>query len=127
MDSAALVGTDIERGADLVKALDDAQFPVRSALWLYLSEEREWRLTIATPLVDEAGPRDAYKRIQKVLAKRPEIDLPLQRISVVSPKDPLIQALRKVVHTGEGISAIRLSRNAVNGVYIEDAVLYRVQ
>ena len=128
MDKTALVEADVGQGADVIKVLDDAGFDVHSALWMYYPEPGEWRLIIATHLVDESGPVDAYKRLYKILeGELPDLNLSSVHIQLVSPALSLIQVLRKGVKTGKGISSIRFSHNVVNGVYIEDALLYRVQ
>jgi len=128
MDKTALVETDIEDGKKLVEALDKANFPVHSALWFYLSESDEWRFIVASSLVDENGPKDAYTQIQRVLAKLSKpFGISLKNISVVSPNDDLIQLLRITISTGPGISGIRFARNTINNIFIEDSYLYRVQ
>jgi hypothetical protein len=139
----ALVEKDIEDGRKLIEALDQADFRVHAALWFYFSDSEEWRLMIATPLVDEQGPKETYTRVQSVLAKLfktsrfvpihgfPQVEvstgISLKDISVVSPKHNIIQALRAAIRTGPGISGIRLTRNAFNNVFIEDAYIYRMQ
>jgi len=126
MDQGTLVKDDVAEGAKLISALDASGFEVSSALWLYSSEHEDWRLIIATPLVDKEGPRATYRMVQRVLRKT-GLNLDLRRIGVVSPSDSLIQVLRRAIKTDSGISNIRFSRNVVDGIYIEDAVLYRVQ
>ena len=49
MAEAALVEADIEAGRELVRALDDAGFPVTGAAWIHYSDVDEWRLVIRTP------------------------------------------------------------------------------
>ena len=118
----------IKAGANLVGYLDQAQFPVQAAVWLYREEADLWRLVIASPGVKSKGPRKAYARIQAVLTQIPE-DQPrvgLQNISIVDVRDPLISLLRTTVKTGTGISGIRFSRNTINGTYVEDAYIYRL-
>ncbi len=126
MDKTALVEAVVDEGGNLIRALDDAGFPVRSALWKYNPDQDEWRLIIATPLVDTDGPLDAYKKLDRILeANRPDLGLALPDIQLLSPKDRLIQLFRSAVQTGKSISDIRFSRNVINGVYIDDALVYR--
>jgi hypothetical protein len=126
VDKTTLVEADIEAGAKLIRALDAANFPLSAALWLYLPEEEDWRLILATPLVREKGPRAAYELVQKVLMELPNLPLSLDQISLVDPNDRTVSLLRLAISTGPGIAGVRFSRNTINGVYIEDAYLYRV-
>ncbi|HLB90254.1 MAG TPA: hypothetical protein VJK29_21525 [Terriglobales bacterium] len=128
MVTTTLVERDIEDGKRLIKALDESEFKVRSALWFYVSEADKWVLYIASPIFDEKGPSSGYAALQKVLLGiSPRLGLSLGDVAVVSPNDDLIKLLRSAVRTGPGISTMRFSRNTINGVFIQDALLYRVQ
>lgn len=126
MDKATLVDKRTEDGKRLVRALDEAGFPVSSALWYYLTEPAEWRLVIASPVVRERGPDAAYKSVQAVLGELRDVSLELGDIWVVKDTDGLIQLLRRAVTTPPGaVADIRFTRGAVGGVFIEDAHIYR--
>ena len=131
MDKPTLVDADMMAGEALVKKLDKSDFDIKAAFWFYMSEPDEWRLFLASPLVDEKGPKEAYKKVQAQLPKLKkeftrDYELSLQNISLVSPKDNLITLLKTAVKTGPGISHIRFARNVINNVFIEDAYIYRV-
>lgn len=118
----------ISAGEELTRRLDKVQFEVTSSFWLYDPDSNVWRMTIANPQVEADGPARAYKKVQSVISRMPE-DQPkihLKDITVIDSKDPLISLLRKVVRTGKGISGHRFSRNAINGVWFEDAYIYRI-
>ena len=128
MDKAALVEADIDGGAELIRALDQSGLPVQAALWFYSADEQEWYLMIATTIVDKFGPRRAYRDIRRIMQKeQPPFSVAFGRIKAVSPSSRLIQLLRCAVKTGKALVAIRFSQNTINGEYIEDAVLYRLQ
>ena len=127
MDSTTLVTPDIPVGRRITEALDSAAIPLTASLWFFDPDASEWRLIVASPQVDEIGPLKMYGLIQKVLKKLiNQIDLPLRKISAVSPNDPLIRLLRSAVKTGTGISGIRFTHNTINGVFVEDAYIYRL-
>ncbi|WP_141434396.1 hypothetical protein [Bacillus sp. 03113] len=132
MDKTTLVERDFKDGEKLIKELDEAHLNVHSALWLFNSENDNWRLIIASKNVDFQTPKRVYSEIKRVL-KRMEntgdkIDISLQNISVVSPNYPLIKILGIAIRTDpNSISGIRFSRNSINNVYIEDAYIYRIQ
>lgn len=126
MAAPTLVEAEIETGRRATQALDDAGLKVPGTFWLYYPEAEEWRFVTVTPIVDSDGPLEAYSRIDKAL--RPIAErLPLSRVVALSPKDRLFRALRKAAKTGPGISAgTRLSRSVFNDVFIEDALIYRL-
>ena len=127
MDKKILVDKDIGEGRSLIEALDRSSFNVVGALWFYYSNLGEWRLLIASPLVDISGQRSCYQAIQSVIADMPQgFEISLERISVLSPRDRLIQLLRIAIRTGTGLSTIRFTGNTINGVFIEDALIYRL-
>jgi len=122
---AILVEQNIEDGKKLIDALEAVNFRIQMALWLYDSESQVWRLNIATPLVDERGSRYAYTDIQGVLKSIvPPLSLSLQDISVISTENKLVKSLKKAIRVPYGLQGIRLTRNTINSIYIEDAYIY---
>ncbi|MBD3628194.1 hypothetical protein [Cyclobacterium sp.] len=127
MDKKTLVNIDIEEGKKVLESLDDSNLKISSAFWFFIEDLEEWRLFFASPEFDVVGPKKLYAKVQKILqSHRNEINLPLEAISLISPKDQLIGMLRMAITTGPGISGIRFSGNVINGVLIKDAYLYRV-
>ena len=65
-------------------------------------------------------------KVREILAAssddRAVLDLP--RIRLVRPDDPTIQAVGSVIRV-KGLSDVRLKSNVANGIYIEDALIYR--
>ena len=45
--------------------------------------------------------------------------------NAANTKDTLVQALCQLIRTGPGISSIRVTDSSANGVYIDDALIYR--
>ena len=117
----------VDAGKRLTQQLDTDGFDVRASLWFYFVEGNQWRLLIASPLVDEQGPKEAYERIRASLSKAPGglAGLSLQNISAASPQEPLIQMLRKLVRMPD-IGGVRLTRSRLNNLYVEDAYIYRM-
>ncbi|NIV68021.1 hypothetical protein GWN43_04130 [Candidatus Bathyarchaeota archaeon] len=50
----------------------------------------------------------------------------MRQISVISTEHDLVKLLRAAIHTGPGISGIRFTGNVINGVFIDDAYIYRM-
>ncbi|MFH2047039.1 MAG: hypothetical protein ABIK92_18070 [Pseudomonadota bacterium] len=118
----------VSAGADLLKKLDDSSCRVKAAFWMFLPEEKTWKFILASPLVKEEGPRKYYKRIVDASKDTGTEDniISLNDISVLSVDDQLIQLLKFAISTGESISNIRFSKNTINGVFIDDTHIYRM-
>jgi hypothetical protein len=131
MVRASLVESDIRDGQRLVSALRDSDtrfavphFLLKAAFWLLDKDAIEWRLVIATPLVDQRGPFSAYTDIQGVLRRLMPISLTMQDISVVSPNHKLVKVIKKAGKVPSGSSGLRLGRARIDDTYVEDAYVY---
>jgi hypothetical protein len=126
MDQATLVDRDIDEGRRVVQTLDQAGFPVVAALWGFFPEAGDWRLLIASPKVNELGPRGAYAAIQQALLKA-QVSLPLYRVSAVAPEEPLVTELRIFAGTDPApfLGGTYLRRAVIGDTYVEGAYVYR--
>jgi len=117
----------MKAGAKLIERLDVEQAGVKSLFWLYFSEEKTWKLIIASPIVDFEGPRKYYQKVVAAneLAAESEEIISLNNIGVTNTSNQIVQLLKLAMGTGDGISGIRFSKNTINGVFIEDAYIYR--
>lgn len=129
MVKTSLVESDIAQGQQLIEALKSVRnhFNVQAAFWLNKPEVMEWRLYIATPLVDQRGPFSTYTDVQNILRTGPQKStLSIQEISLVSPNDRLVQVMKGTVAVPRGLPGVRIGRTRVADTYIEDAYVYRV-
>jgi hypothetical protein len=67
-----------------------------------------------------------YTKIRKALERLKTPMVTLQDISAVSARHPLTQLLAKAVSTGKGPAGLRFAGNTINGVYVADALIYRL-
>lgn len=116
----------IDAGAELVKKLDETGFVPTTALWLFQPDDNEWRLYLASPEVDTRGPRHVYKRIQNAIAEMGEAAaaVPFSSIGLLTTDSELVRLIRKVVKSSD-LNRIRFSKNAIDGQFIDDALIYR--
>lgn len=118
-----------EAGAELTRKLvDDVGLPISAALWLFIPENNEWRLFFATSEVSSKGPRKVYEKIHQAitqLGSKPASVLS-SSVSVLDDNAEIVQVLRRLVRTGPVIGRLRVSKNAINGHFIDDALVYRV-
>ena len=76
MVTRTLVDRNIEGGRRLLEILDACAIQICAALWFYLMEEDEWRLLLATKIVDNQGPLAAYEFVRKALEEAAPISGP---------------------------------------------------
>lgn len=128
MATTALVDkSSLDLGRRVIAALSRAGIPVALGFWAFTSEPEEWRLTIATPLVDELGPLAAYGKVRKALEKAGvEDDFPLMNVFLKSPKDRVLRSLQKEGHAlaALGREDYRLVNASIEGSFVEDAYIY---
>jgi len=123
-----LTGTDIDFGKALWHTLrGNKKFPANGALWLFQPESGEWHLLIATPRVDEVGPRKAYEELSDITRRIPADSAQLLRIELISPRQPFYQALRSVFGATASVEGARLGNTQIGGMYISDAYLYEIR
>ena len=118
----------IEAGAELTRKLDESGPPITAALWMFQLEINEWRLLFTSPDIATHGGLKMYERIQ--LARKDLGDkvaaAPFSAISLLDPDAKLVRLLRIAIRNRPGGSRIRISKDAINGHYIDDALIYRV-
>ena len=117
----------IEEGRVLVAALEAAGVRVTAAMWFLATSEQEdqWTLVIASPLVDEFGPLGAYSEVFKDDRVTIEMVNAVDRVTLVPPNDPIVHLLSNAIGVDNG-SGIRFTGTLVEGIYIEDAYMYKL-
>jgi hypothetical protein len=95
LDKATLVGSDLDIGGRVMFALSRAKIPVTVCDWSYFPQLDEWQLIIATPLFDSRGPHEAISKVVSALEEEGIYsEVPIRRLFVKSPSDPLVKALQ---------------------------------
>lgn len=126
MATPALVDADIQMGVELVEMLDKALFPVTAAVWIYFPDVEQWRLLIRTPKAEKdllGALREVATTMDANGDLRSRIDF--SRIKLVPPKDKVLAAMGSTVKA-EGLTTIRFVRNVIDGILIDDALIYRL-
>src|SRR5262245_17647676 len=135
MVKTSLVDADLTAGLRLLKELRSepyrSSFRVKAAFWFFYLEAEEWRLVIATPLVDEAGTLETYRQLQHVLGKtvwESDIaDFTLQNLAVISPRDALAKAINAAKPAiSPRLDYVRVAKSFLKDRYIEAAYVYRI-
>ncbi len=79
-------------GERLMRLLDSTDLRIEACFWWF--EDDRWKLVLASPLVDEVGPRMLLSKVRDCIESDPEIPRQLFRsLYVVSPGDSIITLL----------------------------------
>ena len=127
MAKEALLDSDVTAGARFIEALDRNGEVVNSALWFYYPDLSRWKLLIVSPTFDKAGLIPSYTKISQILSQDDQTvhTISVGDIKILMPKDPLMQLLKGITRTGKGLNQIRMTSAVLNGIYVEDALIYR--
>ncbi|MEC4749828.1 hypothetical protein [Methylomicrobium sp. Wu6] len=115
-------------GEALIERLDETDSKVQAAFWILDAEDKTWKLTIVSPLVESEGPRNYYRRIDDIneSAKPDEDVIALHDISVSDTHNRIVEAIKSSPLGNATLGNNRLGKNNLGGVYIEDMYLYRM-
>jgi hypothetical protein len=120
----------VDGGADLTRKLDELGLKTSAAFWFFMPDLNEWRLLFASSEVSAKGSRDVYRRIGRAIDAlgRGTSAVPLSAVGLLENDADLLKALRRVVAlTGPGLARLRISKSAVNGHFIDDVLVYRME
>jgi hypothetical protein len=114
-------------GENLIKRLDESNGQVAAAFWI-LGEEKNWELTIVSPLVGSEGPRNYYKRINDIyeLCSGEEMVISLHDIRVSNTHNRIVEAIKGSVLREAKLGNNRLGQGYIGGIYVEDVYLYKI-
>jgi len=115
-------------GESLIKRLDETDSQVQAAFWILDAEDKTWKLTIVSPLVESEGPKSYYRRIDNIneSAKADEYVIALHDINVSDTDNRIVKAMKRSMLGNSILGNNRFGRNTLGGVYIEDMYLYRM-
>lgn len=126
MAEAILVNSDVEAGRELVQILDQSGFPVTAAAWIYFPDVQEWRLVIRTPKAAK-NLQESYLELARSMDAKGDLRnrLDLARVKLVPPTDRMLEAIGKAIRI-DGLGTVRFSSNVIDGIFIDDALIYRL-
>jgi hypothetical protein len=92
MDKDAVVSEQTERGKRFIEELATNGFDVQIAFWAKPTEEGKWFLYLASPMVDDNGSAAAYRLVNDILRKTPDVWIDPFEIRVIGLNDSLTEA-----------------------------------
>lgn len=127
VDQTVLVNMDIQKGADVVAALDQAKVKVSVALFANLAEYGDWRLVLAARAFDQLELRKAYGLVHDSLdAAGSDADKNLA-LFILPMTDAFIRELRKTFSKAKSVEGMRLGLQLIGGRFVDDAFVYRIR
>ena len=126
MADVELVEDDIKAADALVDLLEEKDFPLKAALWLFQAAAERWRFVLC-PVEKRKDPTTFYKDFARVVnaTGHPREFLDLNRVDIVTEESPLIKVLGRAIRV-EGRSHMRVQDSSFNGVFLEDALIYKL-
>jgi hypothetical protein len=127
MAKETLLDSDIAAGASFIEALDKDGEAINAALWFYYPDLSQWKLLLASSKFKAGDLTGSYTKISQVLSSQDKIskNISISDIKILQNKDPLMKLLKVIVRTGKDLNQIRMTSNVLNGIYVEDALIYR--
>lgn len=129
MGKETLVEEKIAEAGRLIQQLDKAKLHSSLAAWLYSHKARRWRLLIAGPDFDPLLPKKealAYLKLIEAMKKIAPSSLELSDLKLIRTLNPLSQALRRFISTGEKeLTRAHFASTTVNGVFIKETLILR--
>jgi hypothetical protein len=132
MGAQALLCFDIENGEKVVEALDKAGIAPNVALWAILPDYEDWRLVIASDLLDQSllGQSSTHGGYSEIVEAIRNAGIPPHRQPTIflRPMDnPMIRALREDYASMSDNYGMRIGSQMFGDKFIEDGVVYRIR
>lgn len=115
----------VKVGHALVKAMDDAGFPPRIAMWVHNSDTDTWKLWIVPPR-GFADKRDFYRRVAELVSRNRSslTGLDVSDVEMVLDTHRAMQGIGRFLRM-PGLGSVFFSGNRFNGFYLPDGIILR--
>lgn len=118
----------IEEGKELLKELDKQGLNPEVAIWFYIPESNIWRFIIGSSSFNNKTNQNIYSDFVNKYKDLSQVkNIGLENITLLPSNNDLIALLKIAIKTSSNdIGNIRFTSNVINGVLIEDALIYRI-
>jgi hypothetical protein len=124
MDTVTLVGNQVNDGLKLLDRLQQEEIPVKAACWVKPAEEDRWSLYISTPLVEQAGPLAAYRKVYGCLRSLESLWITDSDIKLIGENHPITKDVLDLTRRYPGRVPTRSRRPFLGGVAVEEVYIY---
>ncbi len=82
---------------------------------------------LVSPTFEKNGLTASYTMVSEVISSIGDVNksISIDNIKIVKNNDPMMRLLKGIVRTGKGLNTIRMTSNMMNGIYVQDALIYR--
>src|SRR5436309_288474 len=133
MAQGTLVTDLIDSGTLLIRQLRLGGFPIAAAWWIKPIEDplegnQGWQFFLASSLMDQLGPADAYQKLHDIL-KNVSFDsvlarIPLGKIKILGETNPITQGVFKIIDQLHGVGPIRVWHRRLGEMRAEEIFIY---
>jgi hypothetical protein len=125
MDKALLVNIDLERGQEVLRALDVGELEIKVALWLYASEYEDWRLVISSRRLE--NPKTNYGLVVDAFVAAGLGADKTPPFLILPMSDKFVRDLRRMFGKTKDVEGMRLGGQMIGDRWVEDAYVYRIK
>jgi hypothetical protein len=127
LDKTTLAAPEFATGLELVRALDRSSLPINVALWLYFTEQQDWRFVLASRRLDAAKPSAAYGLVHDALDASGISLEQTPTLSILKMSDPFIRELRRMFAKTKSVAGMRLGPQLIGDRFVEAALVFRIR
>ncbi|MEX0791943.1 MAG: hypothetical protein WD045_02320 [Pirellulaceae bacterium] len=121
MDTATLVSDQVEDGARLIKALELAGFEITAAFWVLPTDEGDWHLYIASPVVENQGLSEAFGQVLPHLLPGRFPSITHSDIRLIGSQNPMVARAVQFRHQKV---PLKFKGRTLGKMIIDEAYLY---
>jgi hypothetical protein len=124
MDQDALVDGRIEDGQKLILQLLQDGFELVVAFWLKAPEDAWPHLFIASRIVEQKGPTEAYRTLQKSLQRLPGTTISLADVKLIGVANHITSSARHILKKAGQEGPVVLRGGQLSNIAVEYAYIY---
>jgi hypothetical protein len=124
MDTSTLVENRIDDGRKLINLLTQKGFPLTAVFWVETSEEGDWLLYIASPVVDQKGTAAAYRDVYAVLTTISGTSISVSDVKLIGINNPITKDVLGIRERYPGKNPTVSRRRQLGSIAVDEVYVY---
>jgi len=124
MDTHTLVENRIDDGRKLINLLTQKGFPLIAVSWIKTSDDGDWYLYIATPVVDQKGAAGAYREVYGALTSISGTSISVSDVKLVGISNPITKDILGIRARYPGRLPTFSRRSQLGSFAIDEVYIY---